>query len=251
MVAKKDDGSDIQGSGKPTADSEAQADQADESNGAAPVKSAKSTKTAAKAEKTETAKTEKAKAAKTEKAETTKTTKTTAKTEKAPAKTAAKKTAAAKTETKKAAPKTTAKAASKSKAATKKPAAAKKAASAKPKASKKAAVSAAPFASGSLRIRLQGFDPRLVDHSIGLIVEAVKKTGVKVRGPVPLPVRKERMTVLISPHKHKDARDQYEIRTYTRILDVLSPTERTMDTLRDFTLSAGVDVSIKTDSGAR
>ena len=246
MVAKKDDGSDIQGSGKPTADSEAQADQADESNGAAPVKSAKSTKTAAKAEKTE-----KAKAAKTEKAETTKTTKTTAKTEKAPAKTAAKKTAAAKTETKKAAPKTTAKAASKSKAATKKPAAAKKAASAKPKASKKAAVSAAPFASGSLRIRLQGFDPRLVDHSIGLIVEAVKKTGVKVRGPVPLPVRKERMTVLISPHKHKDARDQYEIRTYTRILDVLSPTERTMDTLRDFTLSAGVDVSIKTDSGAR
>lgn len=101
-----------------------------------------------------------------------------------------------------------------------------------------------PSEKARIRIKLQSFEPRIVDRSVRSIIEAAKKTGALIRGPIPMPVRKERTTVLISPHKHKDARDQYEIRTYTRILDIL-PTAKTMDALRHLDLSAGVEVKQK------
>jgi ribosomal protein S10 len=77
------------------------------------------------------------------------------------------------------------------------------------------------------------------------LLKLQKKTGALVRGPIPLPVKKERTTVLISPHKDKDARDQYEIRTYKRLLDIIEPTDKTVDALMKLDLSAGVDVQIK------
>ena len=97
----------------------------------------------------------------------------------------------------------------------------------------------------SLRIKLKAFDYRLIDGSTKQIVETAKKTGALVRGPIPLPVKKERTTVLVSPHKDKDARDQYEIRTYKRLLDIIEPTDKTVDALMKLDLSAGVDVQIK------
>ena len=97
----------------------------------------------------------------------------------------------------------------------------------------------------SLRIKLKAFDYRLIDASTKQIVETAKKTGALVRGPIPLPVKKERTTVLMSPHKDKDARDQYEIRTYKRLLDIIEPTDKTVDALMKLDLSAGVDVQIK------
>ena len=85
---------------------------------------------------------------------------------------------------------------------------------------------------------------RLIDASTRQIVETAKKTGAVVKGPIPLPVKKERTTILISPHKDKDARDQYEIRTYKRLLDIIKPTDKTVDALMKLDLSAGVDVQI-------
>ncbi len=82
-----------------------------------------------------------------------------------------------------------------------------------------------------IRIRLKAFDHRLIDLSTQEIVNTAKRTGAQVRGPIPLPTRKERFTVLISPHVDKDARDQYEIRTYKRLLDIVEPTEKTVDAL--------------------
>ena len=80
-----------------------------------------------------------------------------------------------------------------------------------------------------IRIRLKAFDHKLIDASTLEIVETAKRTGAQVRGPIPLPTRKERFTVLISPHVNKDARDQYEIRTHKRLLDIVEPTEKTVD----------------------
>ncbi len=97
----------------------------------------------------------------------------------------------------------------------------------------------------SIRIRLKSFDYRLIDQSTREIVDAARRTGAQIRGPVPLPTRKERYTVLISPHVNKDARDQYEIRTHKRLLDVIEPTEKTVDALMKLDLAAGVDVQIK------
>lgn len=77
-----------------------------------------------------------------------------------------------------------------------------------------------------IRIRLKAFDHRLIDQSTREIVETAKRTGAQVRGPIPLPTRKERFTVLVSPHVNKDARDQYEIRTHKRVLDIVQPTEK-------------------------
>ena len=94
----------------------------------------------------------------------------------------------------------------------------------------------------AIRIRLKAFDYRLIDASTRQIVETAKKTGAVVKGPIPLPVKKERTTILISPHKDKDARDQYEIRTYKRLLDIIKPTDKTVDALMKLDLSAGVDV---------
>ena len=95
-----------------------------------------------------------------------------------------------------------------------------------------------------IRIRLKAFDHKLIDVSTLEIVDTAKKTGAQIRGPIPLPPRKERFTVLISPHVNKDARDQYEIRTHKRMLDILEPTEKTVDALMKLDLAAGVDVQI-------
>lgn len=95
-----------------------------------------------------------------------------------------------------------------------------------------------------IRIRLKGFDHRLIDESTFEIVETAKKTGAQVCGPIPMPTRKERFTILVSPHANKDARDQYEIRTHKRIVDIIDPTDKTVDALMKLDLSAGVDVQI-------
>ena len=95
-----------------------------------------------------------------------------------------------------------------------------------------------------IRIKLKAFDHKLVDKSTKEIVETVTKTGAKVIGPIPLPVKKERLTILISPHKDKDARDQYEIVTYKRLMDIVKPTDKTVDALMKLDLSSGVDVQI-------
>ncbi|MFV8835822.1 30S ribosomal protein S10 [Aquisalimonas sp. APHAB1-3] len=96
-----------------------------------------------------------------------------------------------------------------------------------------------------IRIRLKAFDHRLIDVSAGEIVETAKRTGAQVRGPIPLPTKKERYTLLISPHVNKDARDQYEIRTHKRLMDIIDPTDKTVDALMKLDLAAGVDVQIK------
>ena len=98
--------------------------------------------------------------------------------------------------------------------------------------------------SQDIRIKLKAFDHRLIDVSIKEIVDAAKRTGATVRGPIPLPTRKERFTVLISPHVNKDARDQYEIRTHKRLLDIVDPTEKTVDALMGLDLASGVEVQI-------
>jgi len=95
-----------------------------------------------------------------------------------------------------------------------------------------------------IRIRLKAFDHRLIDQSTQEIVETAKRTGAQVRGPIPLPTRKERFTVLVSPHVNKDARDQYEIRTHKRVLDIVQPTDKTVDALMKLDLAAGVEVQI-------
>lgn len=99
--------------------------------------------------------------------------------------------------------------------------------------------------SQNIRIRLKAFDHRLIDKSAREIVETAKRTGAQVHGPIPLPTRKEKFTVLISPHVNKDARDQYEIRTHKRMMDIVEPTEKTVDALMKLDLAAGVDVQIK------
>ena len=101
--------------------------------------------------------------------------------------------------------------------------------------------------SQNIRIRLKAFDNKLIDKSAKEIVETVKRTGAVVKGPSPMPVRKRQTTILISPHKDKDTRDQYEIRTYKRIMDIIKPTEKTVDALMKLDLSAGVDVQISLD----
>ena len=95
-----------------------------------------------------------------------------------------------------------------------------------------------------IRIRLKAFDHRLIDQSTQEIVDTAKRTGAQVRGPIPLPTNKEKFTVLISPHVNKDARDQYEIRTHKRLLDIVEPTEKTVDALMKLNLAAGVEVQI-------
>ena len=96
-----------------------------------------------------------------------------------------------------------------------------------------------------IRIRLKAFDHRLIDQSAREIVETAKRTGAQVRGPIPLPTKMERFTVLITPHVNKDARDQYELRTHKRLMDIVDPTDKTVDALMRLDLAAGVDVQIK------
>jgi len=99
-----------------------------------------------------------------------------------------------------------------------------------------------------IRIRLKSFDHQLIEQSAKQIVDTAKRTGAQLCGPIPLPTRRERYTVLISPHVNKDARDQYEIRTHKRLLDIIDPTDKTVDSLMKLDLASGVDVQISIDS---
>jgi small subunit ribosomal protein S10 len=98
-----------------------------------------------------------------------------------------------------------------------------------------------------IRIRLKAFDHRLIDASTRMIVDTARRTGATICGPIPLPTRIERITILVSPHVDKDARDQYEIRTHKRLLDIVQPTDKTVDALMKLDLAAGVDVQISVD----
>ncbi|MBT5216945.1 MAG: 30S ribosomal protein S10 [Gammaproteobacteria bacterium] len=97
----------------------------------------------------------------------------------------------------------------------------------------------------SIRIRLKSFDHKLIDTSTQEIVDTAKRTGSSVSGPIPLPTSKERFTLLISPHVNKDARDQYELTTHKRVMDIINPNDKTIDALMKLELPAGVDVQIK------
>jgi ribosomal protein S10 len=97
----------------------------------------------------------------------------------------------------------------------------------------------------NIRIRLKTFDHKLIDASSKEILETAKRTGARVIGPIPLPTKIERYTILVSPHVDKDARDQYEIRTHKRLMDIIEPTDKTVDALMKLDLAAGVDVQIE------
>jgi small subunit ribosomal protein S10 len=101
------------------------------------------------------------------------------------------------------------------------------------------------MANQRIRIRLKAFDHRLIDRSTAEIVETAKRTGALVKGPIPLPTKIERYTLNRSPHVDKKSRDQLEIRTHKRILDIIEPTDKTVDALMRLDLAAGVDVEIK------
>jgi small subunit ribosomal protein S10 len=98
--------------------------------------------------------------------------------------------------------------------------------------------------SQKIRIRLKAFDYKLLDQSVSEIVDTAKRTGAKVAGPIPLPTKINRYTVLRSPHVDKKSREQFEIRTHKRLIDILEPTPNTIDSLMKLDLSAGIDVSI-------
>ena len=99
--------------------------------------------------------------------------------------------------------------------------------------------------SQNIRIRLKAFDHRVLDQSTHEIVDTARRTGAQVRGPIPLPTKKEITTVLRSPHVNKKSREQFEIRTHKRLLDIVDPTPQTVDALMKLDLAAGVDVEIK------
>ena len=101
------------------------------------------------------------------------------------------------------------------------------------------------MASQKIRIKLKAYYHTLIDQSAERIVETARKTGAKVSGPVPLPTDKEVITVLRAPHKYKDSREQFEMRTHKRLIDILSPTSKTVDSLMRLDLPAGVDIEIK------
>ena len=99
--------------------------------------------------------------------------------------------------------------------------------------------------SEKIRIRLKAYDHVVLEQSAEKIVDTAKKTGAKVSGPIPLPTEKEVVTVIRSPHKHKDSREQFELRTHKRVIDILYPTQKTVDSLMKIDLPAGVDIEIK------
>ena len=137
-------------------------------------------------------------------------------------KTTTRKTAAKKTETKKTEKKTT-----------------------KAAKTEKGTAKVATTTSERIRIRLKAYDHVLIDQSAEKIVDTAKRTGAQVSGPIPLPTRKEVVTVIRSPHKHKDSREQFEMRTHKRVIDILYPTQTTVDSLMKLDLPAGVDIEIK------
>ncbi len=97
----------------------------------------------------------------------------------------------------------------------------------------------------NIRIRLKAFDHRVLDQSTSEIVNTARRTGAQVRGPIPMPTRIEKFTVLRSPHIDKKSREQFEIRTHKRLLDIIDPTPQTVDALMKLDLAAGVDIEIK------
>ena len=99
--------------------------------------------------------------------------------------------------------------------------------------------------SEKIRIRLKAYDNVILDQSAEKIVDTAKRTGAKVSGPIPLPTKKEIVTILRSPHKHKDSREQFEMRTHKRVIDILYPTQTTIDSLMKLDLPAGVDIEMK------
>lgn len=101
------------------------------------------------------------------------------------------------------------------------------------------------MAGQKIRIKLKAYDHNLIDLSAEKIVETVKKTGTKVSGPIPLPTEKEIITILRATHKYKDSREQFELRTHKRLIDIYNPTNKTVDSLMKLDLPAGVDISIK------
>ena len=101
------------------------------------------------------------------------------------------------------------------------------------------------MAKESIRIRLKGYDHEIVDQSTRLIVDTAQKTGAKVSGPIPLPTEKEIVTILRAVHKYKDSREQFEMRTHKRLIDVLRPTQKTVEALKGLELPAGVEIEVK------
>ena len=101
------------------------------------------------------------------------------------------------------------------------------------------------MANQKIRIKLKAYEHNLIDQSAERIVETAKRTGAKVSGPIPLPTEKEVVTILRATHKYKDSREQFEMRTHKRLIDILSPTPRTVDALTKIDLPAGVEIEIK------
>ena len=99
--------------------------------------------------------------------------------------------------------------------------------------------------SEKIRIRLKAYDHVVLEQSAEKIVDTAKRTGAKISGPIPLPTEKEIVTILRSPHKHKDSREQFELRTHKRVIDILYPTQKTVESLTKIELPAGVDIEIK------
>ena len=96
-----------------------------------------------------------------------------------------------------------------------------------------------------MRITLKAYDHKLIDQAAGQIIDTVKKTGAKVSGPVPMPTKVEKITILRAVHKYKDSREQFEIRTHKRLIDIVNPSPKTVDALMRLNLPAGVDIEIK------
>lgn len=101
------------------------------------------------------------------------------------------------------------------------------------------------MANQKIRIKLKAYEHSIIDQSAARIVDTAKRTGSRVSGPIPLPTEKEIVTILRSPHKHKDSREQFEMRTHKRLIDILQPTPRTVDALTKLDLPAGVEIEIK------
>ena len=101
------------------------------------------------------------------------------------------------------------------------------------------------MANQKIRIKLKAYEHSIIDQSAARIVDVAKRTGSRVSGPIPLPTEKEIVTILRSPHKHKDSREQFEMRTHKRLIDILQPTPRTVDALTKLDLPAGVEIEIK------
>ena len=101
------------------------------------------------------------------------------------------------------------------------------------------------MANQKIRIKLKAYEHSIIDQSAARIVETAKRTGSRVSGPIPLPTEKEIVTILRAPHKHKDSREQFEMRTHKRLIDILQPTPRTVDALTKLDLPAGVEIEIK------